>query len=155
MRRILKVCTDKAKILEAMNNFLPMTSHYSRSLGSDGVGLGVHWKIAGMRVRQALMEEIWKESGIKMAAHYGESTWGRGRSNRVYNWRMIKSRFGETKVVSRAGYPMYSDKPAIEYAQRMYASDIEAISETLRSGGADPLGAARTVKKQQQAEGRW
>lgn len=155
MRRILKVCNDEAKILEAINAYLPMTSHNSWGIGSDGERVGVYWKISGMKVRQALMEKIWANSGIKMAVHYAES---RGyRRDKIYNWRMIKSRFGETKVTYYCGgTPRWSDKPeALDYATRCHEGDVKAISEAIHSGTEDPLSAARAVKKQQQAEGRW
>lgn len=153
IRRIKKACTDEAKVLEAINAYLPMTSHYSRCLADDGTVLGVHWKISGMNVRQALMEKIWKEHGIAMAVHYGESRW----RNKIYNWRMIKSRFGETKVTYHpGGTPRWSDKhEALEYATRRFEGDVKAISEALHGGSDDPLSAAKAVKKQQQAEGRW
>lgn len=154
-RKIVKVCTDEGKILEAINAYLPMTSHYSRSLADDGNGLGVYWKIGGMKVRQSLMEKIWKDHGIKMATHYAYAV--HRLRDKIYNWRMIKSRFGETKVTyTPGGSPRYSDKlEAFQYAVRMYDSDIRAINEALHSGADDPLSLAKATKKQQQAEGRW
>lgn len=155
MRRILKVCNDEAKILEAIHAYLPMTSHDSFGLGTDGERVGPHWKIGGMRVRQELMKKIWKDHDIKMATHYAYSI--RGSRDKIYNWRMIKSRFGETKVTyTPGGAPRYSDnQEAFKHAVRMYDGDIQAINDALHSGGDDPLSAARLVKKQQQAEGRW
>lgn len=140
MKRIWKV-----------NAYLPMTSHCSFCLADDGARLGVHWKIGAMRVRQSLMEKIWKDHDIKMAIHYAYSI--RGSRDKIYNWRMIKSRFGETKVTyTVGGAPRYSDKQeAFQYAVRMYDSDIRAINEALHSGTEDPLALAKATKKQQQA----
>lgn len=97
------------------------------------------------------MEKIWADCGIKMAVHYAES---RGYRNKVYNWRMIKSRFGETQMIYYCGgTPRWSDKPeALAWAQGKFEGDVKEINDALRAGS---LEMAKAAKEQQKAEGRW
>ena len=146
MRRVPVLCEDEGKILEAINAFLPLTSHTSRWIR------GGFWKIGRMNVASKLLQSICERHGITLAEHFRLSIRYSGR-DKIYGWHKKKSRFGETTVeYYLTGGVRYTDN---ELARAFYDEQAKAatnaIVDTLHSEGK---AAAIAIKKQLQKEGR-
>jgi len=116
--------------------------------------MGCYWKIGGIKVRDLLLNAVLEHNNIKLAEHYATSY--RATRDKIYNWRKIKSRFGETKVVYYVlGRPKYSDnQQAMDFYGQQHDGDIKKVVDVLHSGTVDALESAKAVKKQLRAEGR-
>jgi hypothetical protein len=144
---------DVEGILAAVNAYKPITYHHSWSL-SQALGFkvgGAYVKVGGLKMPQKQFESLLAERGIKLAEHF-RSYIGPARP-RNYDFRRIKSRFGES-VVERdlSGDVINCDNDeARAFYDAAARAAVEEISQLIDGGDIE---AAKTAKRRIKREGQ-
>jgi hypothetical protein len=153
--RLISICEDPVKVLTAVNAGFAATIHWSSCLPRTphGIGserLGWYYKISSFKVRQQFMNDLLREQGITLAEHYQPSRYS---EKKIYNHRLIKSLFGETRVTYGLSKPRWSDKPeALAHFTAIYEKGLAEFGVVLHGQGLD---AAKAKKREQKAMGMW
>lgn len=143
MARYIKLCTDEKLILEKINSYLPITDHHSFNLGrqlmregsSFGDAGGTYYKVGGLKVHENLWKKIVENNNLVLAWKYTQ-----GRNGRIFNGHLIKSRFGETKIVMKplSGAVAWCDNDeAKKFYNGEHGKSIQLINEKLNNNGVD------------------
>lgn len=156
MIRVPKMCEDDAKIVAAINAFTGATAHHSWNLSRerDRLGLrdgGSYYKLGKLKVHERDWKRLLAEHEIVVAEH-SKVSYRSGRK-KVFDWKLVKSRFGE-KTVERSlmGRITYCDNAeAKAFYESEHEAAIVAINEQIDGGDLD---GAIATKKQLQSQGR-
>ncbi len=154
MRRYKKTSGDVEGILAVINNFVPATQHFSWSvLDADGNRAhGTYFSIGKFRVAKELWDKILAENSITMAAHARVSYRNAFRP-KYFGECLIKSRFGETRVLRNlgGGGVRECDNPEAKlFYDEQNAKSLERFGDVLDNDG---LEAAKAEKKRQLSTG--
>lgn len=153
MRRYKKPFTDEAKILQAINDFLPATCHVSFSFRyPEEGGSGSYFRIGRMNVPKVIWDKVLADNSITMAEHYRSST--RGIKTVYFGFCYIKSRFGETKVdrYLQGGVKYCDNAEARDFFNGQHQKSVEAICAQIDGGDIE---AAKAEKKRLKAAGEY
>ena len=150
MRGVPKIVTDDAEILAAIDAYNPVTFHTSHKLRVFE-GEGVYVKIGPVKAFRSQYDRLIRENDIKMAEHFRSSLVG--YRTKVYGWRLVKSRFGETYVDYHFGGPVRScdNEEAKEFYSGVTRKSMDEVIAAIDGGDLEQ---AKKIKRQRQREGK-
>lgn len=142
-RRIPKITTDDAEILAAINAYEPVTFHFSNNLRISE-GESQYAKIGRVKAFKSQYDRLIKENGIKMAEHYRSSR--QGWKSKVYGWRLLKSRFGETRVdrYFQGGVRSCDNEEAKEFYNNLSRQAMDEVIAAIDDGDLEK---AKKIKR--------
>jgi hypothetical protein len=149
--RVPKMTEDDAAVIAAIDAFAAAHPKHSWA-ASRAYGEGSYYRIGTLNVLQSRWQRIISERGVAMAEHYAEIS--RGLRERRLHPCLIKSRFGETKVVRHFGGAVKwcDSEEARAFYQSQYEQSLQAIVGRVNDGD---LKDAVATKRQLQRAGEF